>query len=119
MSHRRIPIDCCVLKRPSGKKIDLPLDLADLSWTWRGPYLAKGLSLAACDLLEVARVIHEIDRRMPRRISAERVRSVKIKIPVRRPRRWTKRAREALSELLYIQGNADWTFQPTAVAFRT
>jgi 7-cyano-7-deazaguanine synthase in queuosine biosynthesis len=110
MSRRRIPIDCRICKHPSGKKIDVQLDLADLAWTWRGARLAREFSPAARDLLEVGRVVHQIERRVPRRITADRIRSIEINMPVRSPRRWTKRAKEALSELLYIQGNADWTF---------
>lgn len=110
MSRRQIPIDCRISKRPSGKNIDVQLDLADLSWTWRGPRFARELSPAARDLLEIGRVVHQVERRMPRRITADRIRSVEIQMPVRSPRRWTKKAKEALSELLYIQGNADWAF---------
>lgn len=110
MSRRSIPVDCHICKRPSGKKIDVELDLADLSWTRRGPVLARELSPAARDLLEVGRTVHQIERRLPRRISGDRVRSIEVYMSVRSPRRWTKRAKEALSELLYIQGNADWTF---------
>jgi 7-cyano-7-deazaguanine synthase in queuosine biosynthesis len=110
MAHRNIPIDCHILKRPSGRQIDLELDLADLAWTWRGAGLERELSPAARDLVEVGRVVHQIERGLSRRITGERVRSIRVEMPVRAPRRWTRKAREALSELLYIQGNADWTF---------
>ena len=46
----------------------------------------------------------------PRRIGGDHVRSIAVDMSVRNPRRWTKKAKEALSELLYIQGNVDWTF---------
>ena len=44
MSRRRIPVDCLIHKRPSGVDFPMPLDLADLSWAWRGPRLAHRLS---------------------------------------------------------------------------
>lgn len=110
MARRGIPVDCEIIKRPSGRNIDIPLDLADLSWTRHGPALARELSPAARDLVEVGRVVHQIERRLSRRITGDRVRSVKLELSVRNPRRWTRKAREALSELLYVQGNADWTF---------
>ncbi len=98
------------IKQPSGEVHTRKLRLGELRWTWHGPRPPRPLSLAARDLLEVARTVHEIDRRMPRRISADRVRSIELRMSLRAPERWSRPAIAAMIDLLAIMGNVEWSF---------
>ncbi len=98
------------IKRPSGEVGQWTLRLRELHWTWRGSRPPRPLSPAARDLLEVARTVHEIDRRLPRRISADRVRRIELHMDLRAPRRWNGPAIAAIVDLLAIMGNVEWSF---------
>jgi 7-cyano-7-deazaguanine synthase in queuosine biosynthesis len=115
-----IKVACRFVRMPSGRSADLTFDLSAIKWVVHGPLPGRRLSAKALDLIEVSRVIHETDRSMPRRISTERTARFDVVVPVRRPAVW-KRAREALADLLYVQGGVDWRFdfiprsQPTGL----
>lgn len=98
------------VKRPSGEVGERTLRLGELHWAWHGPRPPSPLSPAARDLMEVARTVHEIDRRMPRRISTDRVRQIKLHMDLRAPQRWSGPAITAIVDLLAIMGNVEWSF---------
>jgi hypothetical protein len=62
------------------------------------------------DLLEIARVVYEFDRRQPKRTTGVRVKQVRVTLPVRVPDRWTTAATDELCALRQVQGNAEWVF---------
>ncbi|MBX9778547.1 MAG: 7-cyano-7-deazaguanine synthase [Xanthobacteraceae bacterium] len=103
---------CSYVRMPSGRSDTLSFDLSALNWDIHGPIPSKGLKDQALDLIEVSRIVHEIDRSMPRRISTERTSRFEVIMPVRKPAVW-KKAANLLSELLYVQGGIEWTFNFT------
>jgi hypothetical protein len=109
---------CTYFRAPSKRSDTLSFDLSALHWDIHGPIPNVGLTDQALDLIEVSRIVHEIDRSMPRRISTERTSRFDVTMPVRKPAIWRKAA-NLLSELLYIQGGIDWTFTFTARASAT
>ncbi|WP_287320274.1 7-cyano-7-deazaguanine synthase [Mesorhizobium sp.] len=102
-------VACEYVRTPSKRSDTLTFDLAQLHWDLHGPLPKIELKPAALDLIEVSRIVHEIDRSMPRRISTERTALFEVTMPVRKPAVW-KRAAEALSSVLYIQGGSEWKF---------
>lgn len=101
---------CRYIRRPSGRSGTLTFDLSALKWGVHGPIPASGLSDQGKDLVEVSRVVHEVDRSMPRRITTERTQKLSVAIAVREPEVWTAKAKEHLAQLLYVQGGAEWEF---------
>ena len=95
----------------NGTDRSLNLDLADLTWKAHGLDQVGDISPVMLDLIEIARTVHEFDRRQPKRTTSVRIESVNIEMPVREPDRWNRSAaRAALTELLRIQANVDWKF---------
>lgn len=88
----------------------LRIDLADIHWLRHGRRYGA-VTPAVRDLSELALLVHEIDRRLPKRIVADRVRGVEVTVNLREPHRWTPSVLEALGEVLYLQGNAEWRFR--------
>jgi 7-cyano-7-deazaguanine synthase in queuosine biosynthesis len=113
-----IKVACRYVRMPSGRSADLTFDLTAMKWVLYGPLPDQDLSAEALDLIEVSRIVHEIDRSMPRRISTERTARFDVAVPVRRPAVW-KKAAEALAELLYVQGGIDWRFDFISRSQRT
>jgi 7-cyano-7-deazaguanine synthase in queuosine biosynthesis len=96
-------------KQPSGKTRSYPLDLQDLHWTRHGPLALRGFSPEARDLLELARAIHEIDRRSPPRQGADRIRALELHMSLRKPAVWTAALRDKLQKMLSLMSNIAWT----------
>lgn len=111
MSRRKIPVDLVATMRlPRDPKKVLSLDLAGLKWRGYGIESMWPPNPAMLDLLEIARVVHEFDRRQPKRTTGVRVKRVRVTMPLRVPDRWTVAAKVELCALLRIQGNAEWIF---------
>lgn len=104
---------CRFLRMPSGRSDTLAFDLGDFRWNMHGPALPAPLSAREKDLIELARIVHEVDRSMPRRVTTERSRNFEVKIPLREPDAWTPKAIEHLAQLLYLQGGVEWGFSIT------
>jgi 7-cyano-7-deazaguanine synthase in queuosine biosynthesis len=114
MSKRTMPVELVATMRlPRDPPKRLKLDLALLSWNVHGADGLGRVNPALLDLLEIARTVHEFDRRQPKRTTGARVKQVDVRLPLRAPSRWTKAAKAELSALLRIQGNADWVFHFT------
>ena len=88
MSRRKIPVDLVATMRlPRDPEKALSLDLAVLKWR---AYGIEGIGPAdptMLDLLEIARVVHEFDRRQPKRTTGVRVKQVRVTMPLRVPDR--------------------------------
>lgn len=111
MSRRKLPVNVVATMRlPRDPKKSLMLDLARLKWSSYGVAGVGRPDPAVLDLLEIARVVHEFDRRQPKRTTGVRVKQVRVSMPVRAPGRWTGAAKDELCALLRIQGNAEWLF---------
>jgi 7-cyano-7-deazaguanine synthase in queuosine biosynthesis len=111
MSKRTTPVDLVATMRlPRDPEKTLSLDLADLKWRAHGLEGIGRADPAMLDLLEIARVVHEFDRRQPKRTTGVRVKQVRVTMPLRVPDRWTAGAKAELCALLRIQGNAEWIF---------
>src|SRR3954451_23544809 len=111
MSRRRIPVDLVsAMRLPRDAEKVLKLDLAGLKWRAHGLEGIGPANPAMLDLLEIARVVHEFDRRQPKRTTGVRVRQVRVAMPLRAPGRWTAAAKAELCALLRVLGNAEWIF---------
>ena len=109
--RRAIPIDLfATMRLARDPDRSVHLDLGDLTWSAHGLEALGPVNTAMLDLLEIARVVHEFDRRRPKRTTGVRVKQVHVTMPVRAPTRWTAAAKEELGALLRIQGNAEWIF---------
>jgi 7-cyano-7-deazaguanine synthase in queuosine biosynthesis len=93
----------------SGRTSELQLDVSELRWIRHGAPPAHVYGEHEMDLCELARVVHEIDRRLPKRIVADRINEIAIRAPVHDPDRWQNVA-PMLAKLLHVQGNAEWDF---------
>jgi 7-cyano-7-deazaguanine synthase in queuosine biosynthesis len=114
MSRRTFPVDLVATMRlPRDPPRKLKLDLALLTWTASSADGLRQTDPVLLDFLEIARTVHEFDRRQPKRTTGVRVRQIDVTMPLRAPARWTKAAKNELSALLRIQGNADWVFHFT------
>jgi 7-cyano-7-deazaguanine synthase in queuosine biosynthesis len=114
MSRRKIPVDLVATMRlPGDPEKAYRLDLGGLQWQAHGLGDWGPAEPAMLDLLEIARVVHEFDRRQPKRTTGIRAKQVRVNMPVRDPQRWTSAARADLSDLLRIQGNSEWIFEFT------
>ncbi|WP_192355972.1 7-cyano-7-deazaguanine synthase [Mesorhizobium mediterraneum] len=98
----------------SGRTDQVAFNLDDLRWYRHGPATARAFGDAERDLCEVARVIHEVERLLPKRIIGDRVDHFVVSMSLRDPSRWEGSPTKQLAELLRIQGNARWEFDFTA-----
>lgn len=74
MTRRKLPIDVVATMRlPRDPQKALKLDLAALSWTAHGLEGIGRPNPVLLDLLEIARTVHEFDRRQPKRTTGVRV----------------------------------------------
>jgi 7-cyano-7-deazaguanine synthase in queuosine biosynthesis len=99
-----------IAKAPRPERNVLDLDLADIEWHDAASLGPDGLDRRALDLLEIARLVWEVERYIPKRISSQRVRSVEVRMSVREPSAWTPSSLAALKAILRLLGNAEWTF---------
>jgi 7-cyano-7-deazaguanine synthase in queuosine biosynthesis len=112
MSSRKIPVNLVATMRlPRDPAKTFGLDLAGLTWRAYGIEDIGPIDPAVLDLLEIARVVHEFDRRQPKRTTGVRVKQVHVTMSVRALHRWTAAAKAELCALLRIQGNAEWIFE--------
>ncbi|MCA0002788.1 MULTISPECIES: hypothetical protein [Mesorhizobium] len=107
---RTIPAHIEIVKAPRRETQVIDLDLASIQWHNAAGLGPLGLDPRALDLLEVARLVWEVERYIPKRISSQRVRSVKVAVSVREPSAWTTATHAALTAILRLLGNAEWTF---------
>lgn len=98
----------------SGRTDQVHFNLDDLRWYRHGPASARAFGDAERDLCEIARVIHEVERLLPKRIIGDRIDHFVVSMPLRDPARWKGSPTKQLGELLRIQGNARWEFDFTA-----
>lgn len=111
MTRQKILVEIeATMRLPRDPRKQLSLDLAELKWQQCGSSGIGPVDPVLLDLLEVARVVYEFDRRQPKRTTGVRIKRVAVTMPVRAPKRWTVSAKAELRELLRIQGNADWVF---------
>ena len=96
---------------PRPEEDDLSLDLGDLEWFDGDGLGPEGLSASGRDLLEIARVVWEVERKQPKRISSRRLRRVEVAMALRRPEVWSMEATRCLSRILRMLGNAEWVFE--------
>lgn len=114
MSSQKIPVRLVATMRlPRDPPKKLNLDLSALEWAVYGIDGVRPADPAVLDLLEIARVVHEFDRRQPKRTTGVRVKQVHVAMSLRAPHRWTAAAKNELCALLRIQGNAEWIFDFT------
>jgi 7-cyano-7-deazaguanine synthase in queuosine biosynthesis len=114
MTRRKLPVDIVATMRlPRDPQKTLKLDLAALTWSAHGLDGIGRPNRALLDLLEIARTVHEFDRRQPKRTTGVRVKQVHVSMPLREPARWTLAAKGELSAMLRVQGNAEWVFHFT------
>jgi 7-cyano-7-deazaguanine synthase in queuosine biosynthesis len=93
----------------SGGIQEFQLDLAHQKWRRHGP--GSGATTAAArDLAELALLVFEIERRLPKRPIADRIGRIDVAVPLRDPTLWTPSASAALAEILQVQGNVEWSF---------
>lgn len=98
----------------SGRADQVEFSLDDLRWYRHGPAAARAFGNAERDLCEVARVIHEVERLLPKRIIGDRIDHFVVSMPLRDPEKWKGEPTNQLGDLLRIQGNARWDFDFTA-----
>ncbi|SCB28373.1 7-cyano-7-deazaguanine synthase (queuosine biosynthesis) [Bradyrhizobium yuanmingense] len=114
MTRRKIPVDIVATMRlPRDPQKTLKLDLATLTWSAHNLDRIGHPHPALLDLLEIARAVHEFDRRQPKRTTGVRVKQVHVTMSLREPARWTSAAKRELSAVLRVQGNAEWVFDFT------
>ncbi|PII39429.1 hypothetical protein T190_05585 [Sinorhizobium meliloti CCBAU 01290] len=97
----------------SGRTDQVEFDLDDLRWYRHGPAPSRAFSNAERDLCEVARVIHEVERLLPKRIIGDRIDHFVVSIHCV-IQLGGKAHRQSARRLLRIQGNARWEFDFTA-----
>jgi hypothetical protein len=105
-----IPARVEIEKAPRPEVQVLDLDVADIQWHDAAGLGPDGFDRRALDLLEIARLVWEVERYIPKRISSQRVRFVKVTMSVREPSAWTPKCLAALTAILRLLGNAEWTF---------
>jgi 7-cyano-7-deazaguanine synthase in queuosine biosynthesis len=100
-----------VRKAPRPESQELDLDIGEIAWHGAETIGAHGFSARSLDFLEIARLVWEVERHTPKRISSQRVRSVHVTIPLREPAAWTVECLSTLSSILRLLGNAEWRFE--------
>ena len=68
---------------------------------------------AARDLIELTRVVWEVEKRLPKRVSSERAAAIDLHFALRDPFRWDDEALSSLSLILRLMGNARWQIHPS------
>ncbi|RWH49465.1 MAG: hypothetical protein EOQ82_32370 [Mesorhizobium sp.] len=99
-----------ITQAPQPVEKEFELDLTKLAWHGDGPLGKAGLDPVSRDLLEVARVVWEVEKHTPKRISSQRTRSVSVSMAIRAPGSWSAAAVQALRDTLRLLGNAEWHF---------
>jgi 7-cyano-7-deazaguanine synthase in queuosine biosynthesis len=94
----------------SGRSDEVELDLSNLRWFRHGASPPRAYNDAEKDLCEIARVVHEVERLLPKRIVADRIDTFEVAMPIRNRRLWDKATIKLLGEILRMQGNARWDF---------
>ncbi|MBR0945252.1 MULTISPECIES: hypothetical protein [Bradyrhizobium] len=94
----------------SGRSDEVEFDLSNLRWFRHGVSPSRPYNHAEKDLCEIARVVHEVERLLPKRIVADRIDAFEVAMPIRSQRRWDKATVKLLGEILRVQGNARWDF---------
>ncbi|MGO7837206.1 hypothetical protein [Rhizobium johnstonii] len=89
------------------------LDLDTIAWHDGVGIGSEGLHPRALDLLEIMRVVWEVERYVPKRISSQRLRQVSVAMPLREPSGWSITAMQALTAMLRLLGNTEWQFDFT------
>ncbi|WP_422384565.1 hypothetical protein [Roseibium album] len=97
-------------KGPRPDSQDLIFRLDDIAWYDGDGIGPEGLGPTGRDLLEIARVVWEVERHMPKRVSSQRLRRVEVKMPLRLPGAWNTETLQTLTKMLRLLGNAEWTF---------
>jgi 7-cyano-7-deazaguanine synthase in queuosine biosynthesis len=98
-------------KAPSGETQSFELDLSQLHWYGEGALGPAGFSARARDLLEIARLVWEIEKHIPKRLSSDRVRAIELKLALREPGAWNSDALALLTEMLRLLGNVQWKLE--------
>jgi len=106
-----IPARVEIAKAPRPETQMLDLDLAGIQWHDAAGLGPNGLDRRALDLLEITRLVWEVERYIPKRISSQRVRSVKVTMSIREPSAWTPKSVGVLTAILRLLGNAEWMFE--------
>ena len=104
---------------PRPEEEDLSFDIGDLQWFDGDGFGPEGLSSSGRDLLEIARVVWEVERKQPKRISSQRLRRVEVAMALRRPDVWSAESKHCLSRILRMLGNAEWAFSFRARSSKT
>lgn len=99
-----------IIQAPQPVEREFELDLSRLTWHGDGPLGNAGLDSVSRDLLEIARLVWEVEKHTPKRISSQRPRSVNIDMSLRAPSAWSEEAVQALRDILRLLGNAEWHF---------
>ena len=99
-----------VTKFPMEKTRELNFDLDSLRWHAHGVIGQHGFNDTTKDLIELARLIVEIEKFNPKRVSSQRVRSVKVEFALRRPEIWDEKAQNHLQSAIRFMSNSDWRF---------
>lgn len=111
MSAPKLPVTITtVMRLTRDPDKSLVIDLSQLDWKAYGLAGTAGFDPALLDLMEIARAVHEFDRRQPKRTTGVRPKVISVEMPLRRPAVWTSEAKDALRQILRIQGNANWNF---------
>lgn len=108
-----------VRKAPVPEELRFSLDLRSASWNADGAIGPLGLVPAALDLIEIGRLVWEVERNTPKRLSSQRVREIEVIMPLRNPDAWSEENRQTLSTILRLLGNAEWHFRFTTRRGRT
>ncbi|SFT82650.1 7-cyano-7-deazaguanine synthase (queuosine biosynthesis) [Paraburkholderia aspalathi] len=99
-----------VEKGPRSETDQHAFDLDSITWHDAAGVGADGIPPCGRDVLEIARVVWEVERYIPKRISSQRVRRVDVSMPLRVPEAWSEEAKRALTGMLRLLGNAEWRF---------
>lgn len=86
------------------------IDLSKLAWHGDGSLGRAGLDPVSRDLLEISRLVWEVEKHTPKRISSQRPRNVSVNMALRCPGSWSTGAVQTLPDILRLLGNAEWHF---------
>lgn len=99
-----------ITQSPQPVEREFELDLSKLAWHGSGSLGSAGLNPVSRDLLEIARLVWEVEKNTPKRISSQRTRSVSVILALRAPDKWSADALKVLQDILRLLGNAEWHF---------